>query len=77
MRRAVLLGATGIAVGGWAAVRRMMRSQAVAFWGDAAVHWAVLLGGGRPWDAQRAHGQRHLGGCGGALGGVVRREVAM
>ncbi len=37
----------------------------------------VLLWGGQPWDRQRACGQRHSGGCGSALGGVVAGEPSM
>ncbi len=50
---------------------------AVAFWGDVVVHRAVLLGGGRLCNGQRAHGQWHLGGCCGVSGGVVGGEAAM
>ncbi len=37
----------------------------------------VLLGGGRLCNGQRAHRQRHLEGCCGASGGVVRGEAAV
>ncbi len=50
---------------------------AVAFWGDAAVQRAVLLGGGRPCDGRRARGQRYSGGRCGASGGVAGGEAAV
>ncbi len=49
----------------------------MAFWGDVAVHWEVLLGGGQPCNGQCTCGHRHSGGCCGASGGVVGREVAV
>jgi hypothetical protein len=50
---------------------------AVAFWEYVAVHWTVLLRGGRLCDGRRAHWQRHLGGHCGASVGVVRGEMAV
>jgi hypothetical protein len=55
---------------------RTTRLLAVAFCGDVPVHQVVLLRGGWPWDEGRARGQRHSGGQGSALGGVVRGEAA-
>jgi hypothetical protein len=50
---------------------------AVVFWGDVAVHWAVLLGGGQPCNRRCAHGRWHWGGRCSASGGVVGGEAAM
>ncbi len=50
---------------------------AVAFWGDVAVHRAVLLGGGRLCDGRRARGQWHSGGRCGGSSGIVLGEVAV
>ncbi len=41
------------------------------------MHWAVLLGGGRPCNGQCACGQWHLGRRCGALSGVLGGEVAV
>jgi hypothetical protein len=51
--------------------------EAVAFWGDVAVHWVVLLKGRHPCDGQRACRQWHLGGRCGALGGVIGGEATV
>ncbi len=50
---------------------------AVEFWGDMAVHRAVLLGGGWLCDGQCARGQRHSGECCDASGSVVEEEAAV
>jgi hypothetical protein len=55
----------------------MTHSRAMGYWGDVAVHWAVLLQGGQPCNKQHACRQRHLGGRGSALGGVVGGEAAV
>jgi hypothetical protein len=51
--------------------------RAVAFWGDVAVHRALLLGGWAACNGQCACRQRHLGGRCSALGGIVGGEGAM
>jgi hypothetical protein len=66
--------------GGGGGDRSMMSSMLRGLWhfgGDVAVHRVVLLGGGRPYNGQRARRQRHLGGRCGASGGVVGGEAAV